>query len=207
MKKLILYKDGERAAYHATFKNNHGRKLYLHVVVAQGHCLIDGCFYIDRTKRPSPKNLITQTCMLTDLPRVLATELDTLVGGIELCEDPASKEELISGYLKSRKPKILILHSKGGILKTVFKNKFRRVIYLGIALEGSIATISECYYVDPRGKDLKISPQGLITVRFEFSLHRLLEVVNCELEGGFTDAVICEQSTVALGTTPICGSI
>ena len=95
----------------------------------------------------------------------------------------------------------------GGILKTVFKNKFRRVIYLEITLGGGIATISNCYYVDPRGKDLEIPPQGLITVRFNFSLHNLLEVVNQELEGGFTDTVICEQSTVVLGTTPICGSI
>ncbi len=169
--------------------------------------MIDRCFYIDRTKRPSPKNLITQNCTLTDLPKVLATELDTPIGGVEMCEDSVSKENLISGYLKSQKPKILILHSEGGILKTVFKNKFRRVIYLGITLEDGVATISECHYVDPRGKDLKISPQGLITVRFEFSLHKLLEVVNCELEGGFTDAVICEQSTVVLGTKPICGSI
>lgn len=207
MKNLIMYRDGTRKAYHATFKTEHGRRVYLHISVVDIFCAIDGCFYIDRVKRPAPKKLITQACELAELPQVLRTELDTPVEGIELCEDAVSKEELILAYQSAQKKRILIMLDDGKALHTVFKSKFRRTIHLEILREGDVATISNCYYVDPRGKDLKISPQGLITVRFPFALHNLLEVVNCELEGGFSDVLVTRETTVELTDTPICGSI
>ena len=117
-----------------------------------------------------------------------------------------SKEYLISLQLGCRKKKILIMLSEGDVLKTIFKSKYRREIYFELSINGGMATITQCYYVDKRAKGLKIPPQGIVTVRFEFSLEKLIEVVNSELEGGFTDAIITREHTIVLGRA-ICGAI
>ena len=96
--------------------------------------------------------------------------------------------------------------AEGDRLKTIFKSKFRREIYLELALNDGVATIVKCYYVDKRAKGMKLPPQGIVTVRFDYSLEKLLEVVNSELEGGFTDAIITHQHTLTLDG-PVCGSI
>ncbi len=108
--------------------------------------------------------------------------------------------------LGCRKKKILIMLSEGDVLKTIFKSKYRREIYFELSINGGMATITQCYYVDKRAKGLKIPPQGIVTVRFEFSLEKLIEVVNSELEGGFTDAIITREHTIVLGRA-ICGAI
>ena len=98
--------------------------------------------------------------------------------------------------------------AEGDKLKTIFKSKFRREIYLELSVSDGMAAITQCYYVDKRAKGKKIPPQGLVSVRFEFSLQKLLEVVNSELEGGFTDALISHVHTLKLNSdSPICGSI
>ena len=81
-----------------------------------------------------------------------------------------------------------------------------RWYYLELALNNGAATIVQCQYVDKRAKGLKIPPQGIVTVKFTFSLEKLIEVVNSEFEGGFTDAIITHQHTLTLDG-PICGSI
>ena len=112
--------------------------------------------------------------------------------------------------MAARKPKILImLADNNGVIRTIFKSKFRREIYLEIALSGesNIATISKCYYVDKRAKGQKIPPQGITTVHFEFSLKNLLEIVNTELEGGFTDVLISSPHHTITLDRSICGAI
>jgi hypothetical protein len=45
-----------------------------------------------------------------------------------------------------------------------------------------------------------------VSIAFPFSLERVLEIVNTDLEGGFTHILIADEYTVSLNR-PICGSI
>lgn len=210
MHKLIFYKNNQ-GHYHTIFRNNHGRVIFLSIILVDGWISIKECFYLDRVSRPEPKRLATSICKISSLLKVIKNELDKSFNEIELDDSVVmSKEALISTYMAARKPKILImLADDNGVIRTIFKSKFRREIYLEIALsgDGDIATISRCYYVDKRAKGMKIPPQGLITVHFEFSLKNLLEIVNTELEGGFTDVLISSPDHTIKLDRPICGAI
>ena len=96
----------------------------------------------------------------------------------------------------------------GEILKTIFKNRFRRSIYLEIDTSGEKALINVCKYCDVRGVGVDITPYHLTTIYFHHDkdFTNLLNIVNNELEGGFTDVVITESHTIVLDR-PICGSI
>ena len=91
----------------------------------------------------------------------------------------------------------------GETLRTVFRNKTHRSIYLEIRLDHGQALIFDCHYADDRSRGV---PYGLTTIRFSFSLEELLRIVNTELEGGFTDVAVSEVHTLVLDR-PICGSI
>ena len=207
---LTLYKTNGKE-YSSIFRNNHGRIIFMSIILVDGFLTITECFYLDRVVRPEPKKLTTIICKLSSLLDVIKNELDKSFKEIEWDDSVImSKEALISTHMAARKPKILImLADNNGVIRTIFKSKFRREIYLEIALsgEGNIATISKCYYVDKRAKGMKIPPQGLITVRFEFSLKNLLEIVNTELEGGFTDVLISSPHHTITLERPICGAI
>lgn len=210
MHKLIFNKNGQ-GHYHAVFRNNHGRVIFLCIIRIEENLTIKECFYLDRVGRSEPKKLTTSICKLSSLLDVIKNELDKSFNEVELDDSVVmSKEALISTYMAARKPKILImLADDNGVIRTIFKSKFRRGIYLEIALsgDGDIATITKCYYVDKRAKGQKIPPQGIITVRFEFSLKNLLEIVNTELEGGFTDVLISSPHHTITLERPICGAI
>ena len=70
------------------------------------------------------------------------------------------------------------------------------------------AVIAACQYCDARSKrsSKEVTPYGLVSIAFPFSLERVLEIVNTELEGGFTHILIAEEYTVS-PDRPICGSI
>ena len=171
---------------------------------------IKECFYLDRTDFPEPKKLTTSICKLSSLLDVIKNELDKSFKEIQFDDSiVVSKETLISTFMEGRKKKILIMLADGNVIRTVFKSKHRREIYLEIEVDDAenIATITNCFYVDKRAKGLKISPQGLITVRFPWGLQRLREIVNSELEGGFSDVLISSPNHTIKLDRPICGSI
>ena len=92
------------------------------------------------------------------------------------------------------------------MLRTIFKNKFRRGVFLEITLGIGESLISKCYYCDKRAENKPITPYGLKTIYFESGIDNILAIDNGELEGGFTDVVISENNTIILDR-PICGSI
>ena len=205
--KVLSFYKSDNAHYISVFRNNHGRVIYLSIIRMGERIEIAECEYLDRTKAMAPKKLVTRTCEFAKLTDVIGAELDRDFESVELCSDMViSKDYLVSCFLGSRKKKILIMIAEGDKLKTVFKSKFRREIYLEITLNGDQAIITQCYYVDKRAKGKKIPPQGIVTVNFAFSLENLLKIVNSELEGGFTDVLISNPHTLTLDG-PICGSI
>ena len=206
-KKKLSFHKSDKCQYMTIFRNNHGRVIFLSIILVDGWISIKECFYLDRVGRPEPKRLTTSICKVSSLLNVIKNELDKSFEDIEFSDDRiVKKETLISEFLDSRKKKILIFVADGNVIKTIFKSKYRREIYLELSINGNLATITQCYYVDRRAKGLKNPPQGIITVRFEFSLERLLKIVNSELEGGFTDVLISHAHTLTLDR-PICGAI
>ena len=206
---LELYRAGENL-YQAFIKNNHGRKIYICLSVVNDWCQMKDCFYIDRTKRPTPKLFKTTCFWLNDLTTVIANELDKSYAEIQFSDGfVVSKEDFIKQTLQSEKYNILILLKKNNTLKTIFKNRHRRSIYLEIQIVNeSKACIMVCKYCDARGTDADITPYNLITIYFhpDKDFKNLLKIVNDELEGGFTDVIITDNHTIVLDR-PICGSI
>ena len=206
-KMLSLFKS-DKAHYISVFRNNHGRVIYLSIIRTGERIEIVECEYLDRTKAMMPKRLVTHNCALDELLDVIREELDRDFAEVEFCDDVIiSKDYLVSSFMGKRKKKILIMIAEGNMLRTILKNKYHRTILFELTLDDrGAATITQCHYIDKRAKGKKISPQGLVTVRFEFSLRKLLEVVNSELEGGFTDAIITREHTLTLDR-PVCGAI
>ena len=207
MSNLLLQKN-DRGNYHAIFINNHGRILYIEIMFIEDFAVISDCEYIDRSKKSIPQKMTTHACVRGELLDLIACQLDKRFDSVDFLEYILlSKDSLISNFLSSRKKKTLIMLADGNILRTIFKSKVRREIYLELSVDNKgVATITQCCYVDKRAKGLKIPPQGIVTVRFEFSLNKLLRVINEELVGGFSDVMLTREHTIVLDR-PICGSI
>ena len=206
--KVLSFYKSENDRYISVFRNNHGRVIYLSIIRIGERIEIAECEYLDRTKAMTPTRLVTHNCALDELLDVIREELDRDFVEVEFCDDVImTKDYLVSSFLGKRKKKILIMIADGNKLATILKNKYHRTILLELTLDDrGAATITQCHYIDKRAKGKKIPPQGLVSVRFEFSFPKLLEIANYELEGGFTDAIITHAHTLKLDG-PICGAI
>ena len=204
---LTLFED-EHGNRHAVFKTNHGRVVYLSIAVVNGNCSVLECFYLDRSTRMRPKNQVSNVFPFDSLLNVILEELDKDFADCRISEQVISKEAYIAQYMGTEKKKILLMLKSGNILKTRFKNRHRRELLLEITLSDNRALVSLCRYCDTRSEcgERQITPQGLTTIFFEYSLDNLLTLVNTELEGGFTDVMVSEENTVILNR-PICGRI
>lgn len=208
MKKSVLelHNAGENT-YQAFIKNNHGRKLYLRLSAYNENCEILDCFYIDRAKRCEPKLLKTHSFRLDELLTVIAKELDKKFSEYQFLDASIlTTEEFIEQVLHTEKYNILIMLKEESTLKTIFKNRFHRTIYLEIEVHNEKALIKNCQYYDERGEGTTITPYSITTIYFDYSFTNLLNIVNNELEGGFTDILITENHTIKLDRA-ICGSI
>lgn len=202
---LELYKNYNNE-FHSVFKNNHGRLIYLALAIKDDKCTISNCYYLDRSLYSVPKKAVTKKCALNELLNIIKNELDKDFVDIDFCNTLLSEKQLIGAELNKEKYNILIFLKDGNVLRTIFKNKFRRNIFLEITLGVDESLISKCRYCDKRGKNANITPYGLKTIYFESGINNILSIVNTELEGGFTDILITAESTIKLDR-PICGSI
>lgn len=207
MSDLTLY-PAPYQGYHTVFRTKHGRRIYLSLLRTDNDCFtIVDCHYIDRTWSKRPKKFITRVIESHKLLDVISAELDRYFAEVIYSEEILTKSELISEFIMSNKKSILIMLREGPLLRTIFKNRYRRSILLEIKLESdSSAYIKTCRYCDKRANGTEISPYGLTTISFMFSLDQLLNIINTELEGGFTDVLITDEHTIILDR-PICGSV
>ena len=200
---LIMIKN-ESGEYQAVFTNRHSRKIYLALSVNEDIFTVQECYYLDRSTKKIPKALTFGAFGREDLLNKISRELDKSFSEIRFLENSMlTKQKLISSYLSREKKRILLLLKTDSQLRTIFKNKYHRSIYLEITLLEERALISDCHYADARSDEI---PYGLKTIYFPFSMKALLNIVNQELEGGFTDVAITEEYTLVLDC-PICGSI
>ena len=81
---------------------------------------------------------------------------------------------------------------------------------LEIVRSGNKGTIIDCHYSDRTYKrnNAYITPSGLTSITFDFSLYNILKIVNSELNCDFTDVIITQDSFGFNDSPlPICGSI
>ena len=195
MQKNILYLDKKQGqAYHAIFKNNHGRRLYIQLQINNNEIFISDCFYTDRPARNGhhavPCKFHTSHCTCDSLIDVFKNELDKTFFGIEFSdtENKLSTEE----YIK---------------LKTQVKTKYKFLILVN---DNNTYKITDCHYSDRTYKqnNAYITPSGLTSITFDFSLYNILKIVNSELNCDFTDVIITQDSFGFNDSPlPICGSI
>ena len=144
---------------------------------------------------------------------VFKNELDKTFFGIEFSdtENHLSTEEYIK--LKTQvktKYKFLILVNDNNTYKTRLKNRIHRSILLEIVRNGNKGTIIDCHYSDRTYKrnNAYITPSGLTSITFDFSLYNILKIVNSELNCDFTDVIITQDSFGFNNSPlPICGSL
>lgn len=144
---------------------------------------------------------------------VFKNELDKTFFRIEFSdtENKLSTEEYIK--LKTQvktKYKFLILVNDNNTYKTRLKNRIHRSILLEIVRSGNKGTIIDCHYSDRTYKrnNAYITPSGLTSITFDFSLYNILKIVNSELNCDFSDVIITQDSFGFNDSPlPICGSI
>ena len=169
-------------------------------------CKILECVYIDRHTPCFPKKQVTKTVPINNLLELIRMELDKNFSEAIWLEEILSRDSLIESFQKPDKKKILLFLKEGNVIRTIFKSRVYRAILLEVRVSDGVGLITRCHYCDKRDQGRRITPHGLTTIFFPYSLKRLLEIVNNELEGGFTDVIISDDHTVALDR-PICGWI
>lgn len=207
--------------FHTILRTRHGRRIYLALELnEEGDAyVVRECEYVDRARFVTPHKLVTREISEELLPQVLRTELDCCVGKCFIGEesyhfcDPITKEQLLRHARWEERPYILLFLRTGNGLYTCFKNRHRRSISLHVKLEpdgdNQRAVIIDCRYCDARGKRAgrMYTPHGLVTISFDYSLDNLLEIVNRELEGGFSGVVTADDFQFPDLDRPFCGRI
>lgn len=198
--KLILEATAT-GSYRSIFLNNHGRLIYLEISESNNKWLVEECFYVDRNRgllgekrrRSVPLKQTTKVVEHNDeaLLLLLSKEVDKLFFGVEFTynEDTLnmSANEYTEYYdLQNEKYYFLILVGEGNALqdnlrytlKTRFKNKLHRSIYIEIEYyKDGKGRIKECYYYDKvyiRNKS-KIIPPKLHSVHVDFTRKGLIQ--------------------------------
>jgi len=235
LKMLMLRNFIFTGSYRSIFLNNHGRLIYLEISESNNKWLVEECFYVDRNRgllgekrrRSVPLKQTTKVVEHNDeaLLLLLSREVDKLFFGVEFTynEDTLnmSANEYAEYYdLQNEKYYFLIFVGEGDALqdnlrytlKTRFKNKLHRSIYIEIEYyKDGKGRIKECYYYDKvyiRNKS-KIIPPKLHSVHVDFTRKGLIQFFNSELDGYFTDILVISNGTldVDTNTTPVCGAL
>ena len=214
---ICLFGDGR---FHTVLRSRHGRRIYLALDLAEDEdtCMIRECVYVDREREVCPRRLETRLFSVSVLSQVLMRELDCCTGDYILGDDsyhfcdPITKDELIARARWEERPYVLIFLRMGNRLYTCFKNRHRRTIYLEVNVNPELterAVITKCCYCDPRAErsEKTVTPRGLVTISFDYSLGSLLKIVNAELEGGFSAVVTADDYQMPDMGRPFCGRI
>lgn len=210
--------------FRTVIKTRHGRIIYLELGQKSDTMTINQCSYIDRVRGgeyyAAPKKLVTLSFNHADLLHIIATELDRRYYGIDLIDSYSelSTEEFIQYMLKKLNPyyKFLIFIGEGEMIngipsciKTRFKNRLHRSIYLEMQYINNKGTITDCHYYDRTYKARSnVIPETLSTVCFEYNRQAILNIVNSELNTAFTDAIFVTDNSLNIeNTLPLCGYI
>lgn len=216
--------------YRTIFTTKHGRKILLLVRIDNNKCIIQDCFYIDRSRnrigeeryRSKPLKLRTFECSMDKLLNVIDAELDKKFFGVEFVNDKTealSTEEYIQARLSEgfSKYNFLIFVGEGeqynGLpvqLRTRLKNTLHRSIYVDLRYhKNGQGVVNECYYYDRtyRRQGIRITPPQLISCFFPYTTEGILILLNNEICCKFTHILITSEINIDSNPTPLCGAI
>ena len=229
-KKIIFEKVGTLSAYRCLLKNQHGRKIYMELVIGSEKYIITACWYFDRNigktgdKRKSAEPLLWKTketdSNIKNLKRMLVDELDmTPFLEIDFVENTdtvsLSSEEFILHHTSEDKYRFLILikseTEQGIFLESVFKNKTHRRIYIKLALhKDKKAYIVSCHYCDRVYKQYeKKTPETLVEGYIENTERNvILRWFNSQFTCDFNTVLYVSPDDVEINKNrAICGNI
>ena len=221
---LTLYATGDRDRWRTIIKNRHGRVIFVEVSIRDGTCKITDHCYVDRLRSGKyyavPKKFVTMECAVSSLLSIIASELDRTYYGINYSRTHSdlSNKEFISAKLSEmqRTYRFLIFVAEGEpvnhtfpVLKTRFKNKLHRSIYLELHTCDVKTTITDCHYFDREyNSPVKAVPPTLSCISFDYSRSSILRLVNEELVCDFTDMLIVSDGSIDISKPmPFCGHI
>lgn len=220
---LRLHKT-QSGNYRSVIKTKHGRLIYLEISEGNNSLSIKNCYYLDRIRGgeyySSPQKLITRDFNYNEMLDVIASELDRKYFGVKITDKFAdlTKDEFIDLQFKAmqRKYNFLIFVGEGelidgipSVIKTRFKNRIHRSIYLEMQYRNGKGVITDCHYYDRKYKERsKVVPQMLSTVFFEYNRQAILHIVNTELNTVFTHIIFVTDGSLDIDNeVALCGNI
>ena len=95
------------------------------------------------------------------------------------------------------------------VIKTRFKNRIHRSIYLEMRYCNGRGVITDCHYYDRKYKERsKVVPEMLSTVFFEYNRQAILNIINNELNTAFTHIIFVTDSSLDINNEiALCGNI
>lgn len=219
---LTLHATGDRDRWRTVIKNRHGRVIFMELSIQNDNCAITEFNYVDRIRGGKyyavPQKLVTKACAVKSLLNVISSELDRAYFGIEYSRtySDLSNDEFISAMLSQmrRSYRFLIFVAEGKpanhtfpVLKTRFKNKLHRSIYLELHTSSGKATVADCHYFDREyNSPVKAVPPMLSCISFDYSRSGILRLVNEELICDFTDTLFVSDGSIDINKPiPFCG--
>ena len=218
------FKGENCQTYRSIIKTSHGRLIYIEIKINNGACHITDCYYIDRFEREviRPLKLKTYNFKTKKILDVIEQELDRKYYGIDFVNienEYLNTRDYINIKLSqmTKKYRFLIFIGEGKTigdlpveLKTRFKNKLHRCIYLKLQYHDNVSgVITDCHYYDKAYKRNKVTPRFLNSIFFDYNRKSILEFINKELTCDFTDIIIITDNSIDIDNNlmPLCGSI
>lgn len=220
---LVLHKT-RSGDYRSVIKTKHGRIIYLEIIQDNNSLSIKNCYYVDRIRGKeyyaSPQKLVTKKFNFNKMLNVIALELDRKYFGIEIKDKfvDLSRDEFIDLQLKAmqRKYNFLIFIGEGepvngipSIIKTRFKNRIHRSIYLEMRYRNGKGVITDCHYYDRNYKERSnVTPETLSTVFLEYNRQAIINIINNELNTAFTHIIFITDGSLDIDNkVALCGNI
>jgi len=220
---LILHKTGS-GNYRSVIKTKHGRLIYLEIREGNNSLSVKNCFYLDRIRSgeyySSPQKFKKRNFSFNEILDVIASELDRQYFGVEITDKftDLAKDEFIDLQLKAmqRKYNFLIFIGEGelidgipSIIKTRFKNRIHRGIYLEMQYRNGKGVITDCHYYDRKYTQREIViPEMLSTVAFSYNRQAIVNIINNELNTAFTHIIFVTDGSLDIDNEiALCGNI
>ena len=95
------------------------------------------------------------------------------------------------------------------VIKTRFKNRIHRSIYLEMQYRNGKGVITDCHFYDRNYKERrKMIPETLSTVFLEYNRQAILNIINNELNTSFSHIIFVTDGSLDLDNkVALCGNI